>query len=528
MLKSPEYRTKRVPDPAGKVADFVVWNCFIDSVTESESSQENNSRTDPLNEAHIEKDSRNWKDSKDLKDLKNSNGPTEEKKPENQGPRSGMARSRSLGSLVGGLGASLLGAMVRKPFQSQEQRAGFLESMWLKEAQRMVGKLGELKGAAMKLGQMLSLHEHILPPEAAKIMGQLQKAAPPIPFETIQEVMQKELGERLELVEKIDPEPFASASIGQVHRGVLKDGTEVVFKVQYPGVDRAVRQDIKQLRWMAGPMVNFMTGGSAGPIFDELEEVMIQELDYVQELKNLQEMQSILENETMRVVPAGFPELSSTRVLTMELAHGLSFEEALNPQVDQDLRDRWAQSFARTFAQGVFAHRFLHADPNAGNFAFRKDGSLVLFDFGCMKRVPFAISRGYGNLLRAIFSEEDERIPEILKEVGIHRADGRPVEVSLLKPHADLIRQVFGQDGFVFGEDKELYDRIFELSRQQWFDSLGIKFPREILFIHRTLAGYFGNFSRLKARGPWRTILLEALADADVEDGIQRQSVTAL
>lgn len=449
-------------------------------------------------------------------------------KKSTEGPRSGMARSSSLGSLVGGLGASLVGAFLRKPFQNEQKRAGFLEEMWLKEARRMVGKLGELKGAAMKLGQMLSLHEHILPPDAARILSQLQKAAPPIGFDTINQVLEDELGENLALVEFIDPEPFASASIGQVHRGKLRDGSEVVFKVQYPGVDRAVRQDIKQLRWMAGPMVNFMTGGSAGPIFDELEEVMLQELDYIQELQNLEEMQDLLTNDPHRIVPRGFSELSSRRVLTMELADGMSFDQVLQSDVDQSLRDQWAQAFARTFAQGVFSHRFLHADPNAGNFAFRRDGSLVLFDFGCMKRVPFRISRGYGDLLRAVFSEEDEQIPEILKRVGIHRADGRPVEVSLLKPHADIIRQVFGQDGYTFGEDRVLYDRIFELSRQQWFDSLGIKFPREILFIHRTLVGYFGNFSRLKATGPWRTILLEALEDADLADGIERESVTAL
>ena len=486
------------------MTDFQAALCFNGIVT--------------VNDSHPEEEER-----------KSGDPPTQENQQDAQsGPRSGMARSRSLGSLVGGLGASLLGAVVRKPFQSDEKRAGFLEAMWLKEAQRLAGKLGELKGAAMKLGQMLSLHEHILPPEAAKILSQLQKAAPPIPFKTIREVMEAELGDGMELIDGIESEPFASASIGQVHKGRLKDGTEVVFKVQYPGVDRAVRQDIKQLRWMAGPMVNFMTGGSAGPIFDELEEVMLQELDYRQELQNLQDMQELLNDDPGRVVPRGFSELSTTRVLTMELAHGLSFDEALAPDIDQTLRDRWAQAFARTFAQGVFAHRFLHADPNAGNFAFREDGSLVLYDFGCMKKVPFNISRGYGNLLRAIFSGQDEIIPEILKEVGIHRADGRPIEVSLLKPHADIVRQVFGEDGFVFGEDKELYDRIFELSRQQWFDSLGIRFPREILFIHRTLAGYFGNFSRLKARGPWRTILLEALAEADRDDGIQRETVSGL
>lgn len=452
-------------------------------------------------------------------------GPAEQN---SSGPRSGFSRSSSLGSLVGGLGASLLGAFIRKPFQNEAKRAGFLEQMWLKEAERMVSKLGELKGAAMKLGQMLSLHEHILPPEAARILSGLQKAAPPVPFATIEKVLKEELGSRMELVASIEAEPFASASIGQVHRGNLKDGSDVVFKVQYPGVDRAVRQDIKQLRWMAGPMVNFFTGGSAGPIFDELEEVMVQELDYLQEMSNLEEMQALLDHDHNRVVPRGFRELSSTRVLTLEFAEGLSFDDALSPNIDQELRNTWAQALARTFAQGVFSRRFLHADPNAGNFAFRMDGSLVLYDFGCMKRVPYTISRGYGDIIRAVLGGHDEAIPEILKSIGIHRGDGRPVELDLLKPHADLVRQVFGNDGYTFGEDKALYDAIFELGRAQWFDSLGIKFPAEILFIHRTLGGYFGNFSKLKACGPWRSILLEALDEADSIDGIRRDQTLAI
>lgn len=443
---------------------------------------------------------------------------------EGRGPSSGFKRTTSLGNLVGGLGASLLGAMVRKPFQSEQSRTGFLEQMWIREAGRLVEKLGELKGAAMKLGQMLSLHEHILPAEAAQILSRLQKAAPSIPFSTVRKVLEDELGDRLEsLLFDIQEEPFASASIGQVHRARMKDGRPIVLKVQYPGVDRAVRQDIKQLRWMAGPMVNFLTGGSAGPIFDELEEVMVQELDYEKELANLQEMQEILKEDPYRTVPNGVPELSSRRVLAMEFAEGLSFEQAILDDVDVALKDGWAQSLARTFAQGVFSHRFLHADPNAGNFAFRKDGKLTLFDFGCMKRVPMSISRGYGNVIRAVLSEKDEEIPEILRSIGIHRADGRPIELSLLKPHADLVRKVFGQDGYRFGEDGDLYDSIMDLGRQQWFDSLGIRFPREILFIHRTLGGYFGNFSRLKAAGPWRTILIEALEEADRMDGVHRE-----
>ncbi|MCB1139175.1 MAG: AarF/ABC1/UbiB kinase family protein [Leptospiraceae bacterium] len=445
------------------------------------------------------------------------------------GPRSGLGRSTTLGSLVGGLGASLLGAFVRKPFQNEERRAGFLEQMWLREAERLVEKLGQLKGAAMKLGQMLSLHEHILPPEASRILSQLQKAAPPIPFTTVRKVLEEELGETLDQkVVRVEEEPFASASIGQVHRAELKDGRSIVFKVQYPGVDRAVRQDIKQLRWMAGPMVNFMTGGSATPIFDELEEVMVQELDYERELANLQKMQSILADDSARKVPAAVPELSSRRVLAMEFATGLSFEDALSPNIDQTLRDQWAQALGRTFAQGLFSHRFLHADPNAGNFAFGLDGTLTLFDFGCMKLVPMSISRGYGNVIRAVLSEQDEAIPEILVNIGIHRAGGKPIDVDLLRPHAELVRKIFGQDGFRFGEDRELYDAIFELGRQQWFDSLGIKFPREILFVHRTLGGYFGNFSKLKASGPWKSILMEALEEADAMDGISRPEPVAL
>ncbi|MCB1167730.1 MAG: AarF/ABC1/UbiB kinase family protein [Leptospiraceae bacterium] len=435
------------------------------------------------------------------------------------GPVSGFGRTRSLGSLVGGLGASLLGAFVRKPFQNDEKRAGFLEQMWIHEAQRLVDRLGSMKGAAMKLGQMLSLHEHILPPEAARILSQLQKAAPPVSFSVIHEVLQEDLGSRLDqFLESLDEQPFASASIGQVHRGRLKDGREVVLKVQYPGVDKAVKQDMKQLRWMAGPMVNFVTGGSAGPIFDELEEVMILELDYVQELENLQKMQGLLEGDSTRKAPAAVPELSSARVLTMELATGLGFDEALSPEIDQSLRDQWAQRLAATFAQGVFSHRFLHADPNAANFAFNLDGSLTIYDFGCMKLVPWKLSRGYGKLVRAVLEDRDENVPEILAEVGIHRTGGKPIEISLLKPHADMVRQVFGSDGYRFGENRDLYDAIMDLGRKQWFDSMGIQFPRDIIFIHRTLGGYFGNFSRLKAAGPWRSILLQAMEDADRMD----------
>lgn len=439
-------------------------------------------------------------------------------------PRSGAGRAASLGGALGGLAAALLGAGLRRPFQSAERRSGFLEELWIREAERLVEKLGQLKGAAMKFGQMLSLHDQVLPPEAARILSRLQRSAPSLPFDAMRQVLNESVApERLaELVESIDPEPFAAASIGQVHRARLRDGRDVVFKLQYPGVDRAVRQDLRQLRWMAAPFVGLVMGGNPGPVFDELEAVIHEELDYERELENLLEMERLLAGDPERVIPRAAPELSGRRALCLEFAEGLSFEEALSEEIPQALRDQWAAVLARTFAEGVFSHRFLHADPNAGNFAFRKDGRVAFYDFGCVKRIPPHISTGYRRTVQAMLEERDDEIPEILRELGIHRSGGRPIEVELLRPHAELFRVVFAEDGYRFGADRRLHEGILELGRKQWFDSMGIAFPREILFIHRTLGGTFGNFTRLRAAGPWRSILLEALqAGEAAENGAQ-------
>lgn len=428
-------------------------------------------------------------------------------------PKSGFARSASIGGLIGGIGASLLGAAFRKPFQSSENRADFLNRMWIREAEKIVSKLGQLKGAAMKLGQMLSLQEEMLPPEVANILSALQKDAPPMSFDTVESMISREIGRsRFEaLVQTIDREPFASASIGQVHRAQLKDGRQVVMKVQYPGVDRSVKQDVKQLRFMLGPMLAVLLGSNARLLFDELEQVLGEELDYEQELRNLQQAHSILKDDEWREVPHPVEELCTKRILTMQYVEGMSFSEALSETTDQSLRDHWAQLLAKSFAEGLFIHRFLHADPNAANFAYMHDGSLTFFDFGCVVRPPQWLSEGYGRVVRAMLENRDEDLPGILQSIHIQKITGKPVPAALLKPHADLFREVFATDGYRFGSNPKLIETIQQLGKEQWFDSMGIEFPREIIFIHRTLGGYFGIFNRLKATGPWRSILSSVL-----------------
>jgi predicted unusual protein kinase regulating ubiquinone biosynthesis (AarF/ABC1/UbiB family) len=323
----------------------------------------------------------------------------------------GAGRLRRIGPLVG-LTTRTIGAATVAAWRGRltgESSAQF----HLRTAERYAELLGHSKGALMKVGQMLSFTavSSAVPAEFQSIyqtaLARLCSEAPPMGPELARTTLEVELGDRIERdFAELDWEPFAAASIGQVHAGRLRDGRAVAVKIQYPGVAAAIRADLKNAELLATILTLAIGGltprglsldfrGMARELGTRIEE----ELDYRLEASNQAEFADDYRGHPFIHIPEVIGKLCTGRVLTQELVRGLGWNEAL--AADQSLRDRWAEAIHRFVYGSYYRRSMFNADPNPGNYLFHEDGSVSFLDFGSVKR----LRRDRVEMLVAIYRE---------------------------------------------------------------------------------------------------------------------------
>lgn len=420
---------------------------------------------------------------------------------------SALLRLAALGGLAGRVGVSMVASRLGDIGRTKDARAARRAALLVEHATRAAETLGRMKGAAMKVGQMLSLHGDLMPPEVSAVLHSLQRDAPKVPSEVMQEEARSALPRFDELFERLDDEPLAAASIGQVHRGLLRDGREVAVKIQYPLIRQMIEADLRNMKVVLHGLFALLSEVEFEPIWSEVQERLFEELDYEREARTMERAAALgLANV---VVPGVVREASSARLLTMEYVPGIAPEDAASDRFPQELRDRWGAALFEWVLRGLFAHRWLHADPNFSNFAFKDDGRLVVYDFGCIKELPEAFARGYARLALAVTAGHKDALPAILQEMGVHRENGAPVSLALTGPYADLFAEIVREDPpYAFGENREMYQRLWGLGVSNFGEATDMLFPRDVVFVNRTLLGHYGNLARLHARGPWRAMVV--------------------
>ena len=419
-----------------------------------------------------------------------------------------LGRLFELGSLAARAGASTAASYISGLGRPAATREALRLEELVRNARRLVATLGDMKGAAMKVGQMLSLQDAFLPPEVAVVLRSLQGETPSLPLEMVEDQLASELGDPLQIFASFEPEAFAAASIGQVHRAVLRDGRRVAVKIQYPDIDRIVEADLGNLRRVLKGVVALISKVDFEPIWKELQARLREELDYLHEAERIRRMSELHAGVPEIVIPRVVEEASTSRILTMEYEEGLSPDEACSGAIPQELKDRWGLVLFEFLLRGLLENRLLHADPNLANFAFRRDGRVVVYDFGCIKEIPLRRARGYRSLCRTALDGRIEELPEALKKMGMHRTDGRPIEMDLVRPWAALVLELLRPaPPYRFGVDDSVATRMFEAARTSLAEAGDVRFPSDIVFVNRTAGGHFGNLSRLRAEGPWRASL---------------------
>jgi predicted unusual protein kinase regulating ubiquinone biosynthesis (AarF/ABC1/UbiB family) len=430
---------------------------------------------------------------------------------------SAARRFIKLGGLAGRVGASVIGGQVLDVARLGPAKQIRRTENLVRNASRIAETLGEMKGAAMKVGQMLSLHEGMLPPEVAEVLRALQSEAPRVPAEVMEYEIRGSIESYDELFAELDFEAFAAASIGQVHRGRLRDGRQVAVKIQYPLIDEIVKADLKNLKTLLRALLGLITDIDFEPIWSELRDRLLEELDYRHEAAHMRRMAELHGEVPEIIIPEVVDEATTRNILTMEYVGGIGPSEACSDAFDKGMRDRWGGVLAEFLMRGLMEHRLLHADPNLANFAFREDGTVVVYDFGCVKEVPEVLARGYAELLVAASEGRGAEVPGILLGMGVHMIDGERLPSDVVDPYVEMFGEILrAEPPYTFGEDGELYRRLFDLGFANMEYGRDIVFPEDAIFVNRSLGGHFGNLSRLGATGPWRDIVLRYAARAGV------------
>ncbi len=403
-------------------------------------------------------------------------------------------------SVAGGVAKS----RIRSMFGYKEDEASLRREAGLRVAET----LGELKGAAMKVGQMASAAKDLLPPEVAEAMSSLQKDAPPMDYEVIAEQIESELGAAPEILfDWFDKEPFAAASIGQVHRARTDDGREVVVKVQYPGVDSAVDSDLSQVK-LALRLGGLITieKEHLDAIFEELRVRLHEELDYCNEADNIRLFREFHLQHDYLAVPDVVGERSAKRILTMTYEPGKHLDE-LEKSDNVALRNTIGTNMAKMIAAQLFELNAIQADPNPANYAWREDGTLVLYDFGCVKKYDAEIMEHVRGIVRGAEQRDYAAIDKAMIGLGPLRQKYAPVPPDYYDRWLKVLcPPLWGPGEFNFGEadiGKDVIKLIPSVIRRQhmW------KPAPQLAMLDRAIAGQYDIVRNIKATIPLRPIL---------------------
>jgi predicted unusual protein kinase regulating ubiquinone biosynthesis (AarF/ABC1/UbiB family) len=337
-------------------------------------------------------------------------------------PTSRVRRTARVGRAAAGQAVKQAGTHVANVARSDEGASRALEKRHLEAAEQIVTVLGTMKGAAMKLGQVMSFLDVGLVPEEhrdefQRKLGELRDAAPNVRFDDMRKVMEEEFDEPLdEVFGSFEEEPIAAASIGQVYRAQLHDGRDVAVKVQYPGVAAAVRADMQNLGLILRLLQRVAPGIDVKALAEEVRLRIFEELDYELEAQNQRSLARIFRRHPFIVVPDVITRLSHERVVVTEFVEGRGFESLKGDS--QEDRDRLGEIIFRFFMGCLYRHRQFSGDPHPGNFMLMADGKVAFLDFGLFKRMEAKDVALELACQRATVEDDREELHRLLAQSG--------------------------------------------------------------------------------------------------------------
>ncbi len=444
-------------------------------------------------------------------------------------PRKAVRRTARLAALpLGYAGRSAIGLGKRiggKPAEA------VMTEIQQRTAEQLFRTLGELKGGAMKMGQMLSVLESAFPEEMAgpyrEHLTRLQDAAPPMPTQTVRDILADELGpDWSERLVWLDGGPTAAASIGQVHRGRWVDGREVAVKVQYPEAADALMSDLRQLSLLARTAAPLVPGIDLKPLVAELQARAADELDYHLEAEAQRAFAEAFRDDPDIVVP-DVVAVGRTVLVTEWLESPASIASVIADGTQEE-RDHYGELFVRFLFSGPVRTGMLHADPHPGNYRVIPDadgrpGRLGVLDFGAVARLPErGLPEAMGRLLRAGAEEDPDVLVEGLRREGFIK-DRVTVDAGQVLDYLSPFVEPTRVERFRFSREwmRTQFARVNDPRDPTFTVGMKLNLPPSYLLIHRTWLAGLGVLCQLECEAPFRQILTETLpgfAQPDPED----------
>lgn len=354
-------------------------------------------------------------------------------------------------------------------------------------------QLGELKGIAMKAGQVLSYLDTDLPEEAKRLLSVLQVSSQPTPFEEIEKAVPPAL------LPTLEREPVATASVGQVHRATLPDGTRVAVKVRHPGIEEAIAADFRSAATASALPGLLMP--NVGELIAEARETFLAECDYVAERKNQQRFYALYARHPDVAIPAVHEAWCTDRVLVTTWCDGVPFER-FAATASQAARDRAGAALYDFYVGSVYRYGLFNGDPHPGNLLFREDGSLIVLDYGCVREFEPGMVRALAALSRAVRADDEVAIRSALRALGAADPDEKGFRVA-----RELLRGFYGP---VLVNGPHVITSGLSLdARKIAKDKLAIgrmRLPAKLLFLFRIRFGLHSELVKLKSRVDWAAL----------------------
>jgi len=397
-------------------------------------------------------------------------------------------------------------------FRGRASRSASDRTFYVEQARRLADELGRLKGSVMKVGQMMSLYgQYFLPPEATDVLASLQDDTPPVEWKSLEPVLRRALGRSLSELD-IDTVALASASLGQVHRARRKsDGAQLVLKVQYPGVADAIDSDIRTLSRLIAMTRLAPRGLNLEPVYAEVKEMLHREVDYQAEIDHTQRYRQLLDRDPRYVVPRVYEEYSSDQVLALSYEPGVSARDATVQSLSQARRNALAHAAVELFLRELFDWGMVQTDPHFGNYRIRvgmSDGAdgIVLLDFGATRLFGRGFVQSYREMLHGAVVRDRAEVLRGAEGIGAMRADFPESVHTAFVELCELMVEPFAGGSYDWGASdlpRRVGDKIARNALTRYFRIP----PREIVFLHRRLAGVFFLIAALRAKWDARPVL---------------------
>ena len=436
--------------------------------------------------------------------------------PQDRIPKGRVRRSAKLGSALGVQATRYAGTRTANVARSADSAEEALEGRHLETALKIASTLGEMKGAAMKLGQLASFVDtDFLPDEYRELyqeqLAKLRTSAPAMPWEKVSKVLEEEYrDERIdELFSDIETEAFAAASIGQVHRATLHDGRAVAVKVQYPGVADALEADLQNMGMIVRLGRALAPGLDPKAIAAEVRERVMEELDYEYEAQNQRSFSRAYRRHPFIYVPDVLTRLSRRRVLVTEFVEGLGFEDV--KELDKDERDRFGEIVYRFSFGSIYHLQHFNADPHPGNYILMRDGRVAFLDFGMTKRLDPEQIELEQRAVDAAARRDPDALREALHDLGFVKNPSK-LDAERLMDHVMVVGGWYMEDREIEISPRRVMKVIESTSdpRSEYYDLMRREsVPAEELMGRRMETGVLAVLGQLRAKRNWYRIMRE-------------------